>query len=151
MNMHDAMPNGTASEYLGTARETGEILKKAGSAVPAMAVPVIELEKVVAELVARQAETIVETISARIVQRVFAEIKARERVALPTAVSDADPIERLPMPTRVITALHRLGIETIRQLTELRQEDLLRVRSLGEGSVHQVIRILALHGRKLTV
>jgi DNA-directed RNA polymerase alpha subunit len=107
------------------------------------------LESVVSELVARQAEAIVETISARILQRFFAEIRARERSTPPVILVDSDPIERIPMATRAVTALHRIGVKTVGQLLAMREEDLRKVRSIGEGSVTQLVRILALYGRRM--
>jgi DNA-directed RNA polymerase alpha subunit len=107
------------------------------------------LERVVSELVARRAEAIVETISARILQRFFVEVRARERSGPPVILVDSDPIERIPMATRAITALHRIGVRTVGELTRLTEADLRNIRSIGEGSVAQLIRILALYGRRL--
>jgi DNA-directed RNA polymerase alpha subunit len=107
------------------------------------------LESVVSELVARQAEAIVETISARILQRFSAEIRAREKFVPVAILVDCDPIEKIPMATRAVTALHRIGVQTVGQLLAMREADLRKVRSIGEGSVSQLVRILALYGRRL--
>jgi DNA-directed RNA polymerase alpha subunit len=108
-----------------------------------------QLESVVSELVARQAEAIVETISARILQRFHAELRARERSAPPVILVDSDPIEKIPMANRAITALHRIGVSTVGELIAMKEADLRKVRSIGEGSVTQLVRILALYGRRL--
>jgi DNA-directed RNA polymerase alpha subunit len=107
------------------------------------------LENIVSELVAKQAEAIVETISARILQRFHTEIRARERSGPPVILVDSDPIERIPMATRAVTSLHRIGVTTVGQLLAMREDDLRKVRSIGEGSVTQLVRILALYGRRL--
>jgi len=148
--MHDTLINGqTGDRALVRRSGSDESRKPLDVRQPRTDSQQEQLEGVVAELVARQAEAIVETISARILQRISAEFRALERSAPPTMLSEADPIERIPIPTRVMKALRRLGVRTIGQLTEMREEDILGVPSLGEGSVRQLNRILALYGRKM--
>jgi len=107
------------------------------------------LEKLVAEAVARQTETLTETLVETIVQRVIDELAQRENCDPISRVEDSDPIDRLPLPTRVAKVMRRMGVRTVGQLTALREEDLMYLRNLGAASLRQLNRILALFGRSL--
>ncbi|HEY3899252.1 MAG TPA: DNA-directed RNA polymerase subunit alpha C-terminal domain-containing protein [Chthoniobacter sp.] len=147
--MHDVGSTGNTSRSTVARRATSERHFDHETAGLPVELTAQRLESVVSELVARQAEAIVETISARILQRFFTEIRARERSAPAVILVDSDPIEKIPMATRAVTALHRIEVKTVGQLTALREDDLRKVRSIGEGSVTQLVRILALYGRRL--
>ncbi|MEJ5186328.1 MAG: DNA-directed RNA polymerase subunit alpha [Candidatus Geothermincolales bacterium] len=59
------------------------------------------------------------------------------------------PIEELELPVRVLNCLHRGGINTIGQLIEKTEEDLLALRSFGARSIEDVKEKLAKVGLSL--
>ena len=47
-------------------------------------------------------------------------------------------VDELDLPTRVINALIKHGVETVKQLTAMQDEDFAKVRGLGKKSVDEL-------------
>jgi hypothetical protein len=60
-----------------------------------------------------------------------------------------DPVEELDLPIRAYHALVRNGVRTVDSLCELTEDEFLRMRNVGEGSLRDVKAILARHGLAL--
>lgn len=51
---------------------------------------------------------------------------------------DTMMVDELDLPTRVINALIRQGIETVKQLSEMKDEDFAQIRGLGKKSIEEL-------------
>jgi len=70
----------------------------------------------------------------------------------PTGGKDLErSIEELELPVRVLNCLHRGGINTVGQLVEKTEEDLLALRSFGARSIEDVKEKLAKEGLALLI
>lgn len=58
-------------------------------------------------------------------------------------------LDELELDTRSMNCLKRAHVETVGQLLEFTAEDLLALRSMGAGSVKNIIEALAQYGLKL--
>jgi DNA-directed RNA polymerase subunit alpha len=63
--------------------------------------------------------------------------------------ADARPIEHLELTVRSYNCIKRAGIDTVGQLLERSEADLMRLWSFGAGSLANVVAALAVHGLKL--
>ena len=61
---------------------------------------------------------------------------------------DEVSLEELRLPTRTVNALKKAGINTLADLAERSEDDLLRVRNLGEKSIREIIALLEKEGLK---
>jgi RNA polymerase sigma factor (sigma-70 family) len=59
------------------------------------------------------------------------------------ALPDEVPLERLDLPVRVYHALRRGGIRTVNELLVLREEELLRLRNIGEKALSEIHRAIS--------
>jgi DNA-directed RNA polymerase subunit alpha len=57
-------------------------------------------------------------------------------------------LEELHLPTRTINALRKAGIKTLGDLADRSEDDLLRIRNLGEKSIREIIALLEKEGLK---
>ncbi len=57
-------------------------------------------------------------------------------------------LEELRLPTRTVNALKKAGINTLADLSERSEDELLRVRNLGEKSIREIIALLEKEGLK---
>jgi DNA-directed RNA polymerase subunit alpha len=56
-----------------------------------------------------------------------------------TVVTPADrPIEELDLNTRPFNCLKRAGIKTLRELTQMSEDDMIRIRNLGSKSIQEI-------------
>ena len=55
-------------------------------------------------------------------------------------------LEELRLPTRTVNALRKAGIKTLGDLADRSEDDLLRVRNLGEKSIREIISLLEKEG-----
>ncbi len=61
---------------------------------------------------------------------------------------DEISLEELRLPTRTVNALKKAGISTLADLADRSEDDLLRVRNLGEKSIREIIALLEKEGLK---
>ena len=66
------------------------------------------------------------------------------------AAADNRPIEHLELTVRSYNRLKRAGIDTVGELLECTEADLMALWSFGVGSLDDVVARLAVHGLKLT-
>lgn len=59
---------------------------------------------------------------------------------------DEISLEELRLPTRTINALRKAGIKTLAELADKPEDELLRVRNLGEKSIREIISLLEKEG-----
>ncbi len=59
-----------------------------------------------------------------------------------SVMADEVALEELHLPTRTINALKKSGIKTLGDLADRSEDDLLRVRNLGEKSIREIIALL---------
>ena len=57
-------------------------------------------------------------------------------------------LEELHLPTRTVNALRKAGIKTLGDLADRSEDDLLRIRNLGEKSIREIIALLEKEGLK---
>lgn len=62
--------------------------------------------------------------------------------------ADEVVLEELHLPTRTINALKKAGIKTLGDLADRSEDDLLRVRNLGEKSIREILSLLEKEGLK---
>lgn len=62
--------------------------------------------------------------------------------------ADEVALEELHLPTRTINALRKAGIKTLGDLADRSEDDLLRVRNLGEKSIREILALLEKEGLK---
>lgn len=58
------------------------------------------------------------------------------------ALADEVALEELHLPTRTINALKKSGIKSLGDLADRSEDDLLRIRNLGEKSIREIISLL---------
>jgi DNA-directed RNA polymerase subunit alpha len=58
-------------------------------------------------------------------------------------------IEEMELSLRPYTCLKKAGIKTVRDLTEMTEDDMLKVRNLGRKSLDEVIHKLSLYSLTL--
>ena len=73
----------------------------------------------------------------------------RQRLGLGVELQDNSLIALLPLPCRLIHALHCAGVETLGSLNGVSEDELCRWRNIGPTSVKQLRKLLALSGRSL--
>lgn len=61
---------------------------------------------------------------------------------------DEVALEELHLPTRTINALRKAGIKTLGDLADRSEDDLLRIRNLGEKSIREILALLEKEGLK---
>ena len=66
----------------------------------------------------------------------------------PKMQADEVALEELHLPTRTINALRKSGIKTLGDLADRSEDDLLRVRNLGEKSIREILSLLEREGLK---
>lgn len=66
----------------------------------------------------------------------------------PKMQADEVALEELHLPTRTINALRKSGIKTLGDLADRSEDDLLRVRNLGEKSIREILSLLEKEGLK---
>lgn len=62
--------------------------------------------------------------------------------------ADEVMLEELHLPTRTINALRKAGIKTLGDLSDRTEDDLLKVRNLGEKSIREILSLLEKEGLK---
>lgn len=62
--------------------------------------------------------------------------------------ADEVSLEELHLPTRTINALRKAGIKTLGDLADRSEDELLRVRNLGEKSIREILNLLQKEGLK---
>lgn len=62
--------------------------------------------------------------------------------------ADEVVLEELHLPTRTINALRKAGIKTLGDLADRGEDELLRVRNLGEKSIREILSLLEKEGLK---
>ncbi len=60
----------------------------------------------------------------------------------PSVPADEIALEELHLPTRTINALRKAGIKTLGDLADRSEDDLLRIRNLGEKSIKEILSLL---------
>lgn len=68
--------------------------------------------------------------------------QTQEAVSGANLSADEVALEELHLPTRTINALRKAGIKTLGDLADMSEDDLLRVRNLGEKSIREIIALL---------
>jgi len=68
--------------------------------------------------------------------------QTQEAVSGSSLSADEVALEELHLPTRTINALRKAGIKTLGDLADMSEDDLLRVRNLGEKSIREIIALL---------
>lgn len=74
-----------------------------------------------------------------------ADLQVSAQAQLP---ADEVALEELHLPTRTINALRKSGIKTLGDLADRSEDDLLRIRNLGEKSIREIIALLEKEGLK---
>jgi len=69
-----------------------------------------------------------------------------EEDSTPKIPVDEVALEELHLPTRTINALRKAGIKTLGDLADRTEDELLRVRNLGEKSIREIISLLEKEG-----
>ena len=64
----------------------------------------------------------------------------------PNVQADEVVLEELRLPTRTINALRKSGIKTLGDLSDRSEDDLLKVRNLGEKSIREILALLEKEG-----
>ncbi len=79
----------------------------------------------------------------------LAEMNAEEQTGSGVKLSPDDVVlEELHLPTRTINALRKAGIKTLGDLADRSEDDLLRIRNLGEKSIREIFALLEKEGLK---
>ena len=68
--------------------------------------------------------------------------------ATPKIPVDEVSLEELHLPTRTINALRKAGIKTLGDLGDRSEDELLRIRNLGEKSIREILELLEKEGLK---
>lgn len=76
------------------------------------------------------------------------EATASESTMSTQTQADEVVLEELHLPTRTINALKKAGIKTLGDLADRSEDDLLRVRNLGEKSIREILALLEKEGLK---
>lgn len=66
----------------------------------------------------------------------------------PKLNADEIVLEELNLPTRTVNALRRTGIKTLGDLADRGEDELLRIRNLGEKSIREILGLLEKEGLK---
>jgi len=76
------------------------------------------------------------------------EANSNESTMSTQTQADEVVLEELHLPTRTINALKKAGIKTLGDLADRSEDDLLRVRNLGEKSIREILSLLEKEGLK---
>lgn len=104
----------------------------------------IEIRNMVVEEVARQAYEAERRLKEHVERLLLVEPpQGTPRKEL----ADEDSLDELDIPTRSITALHRIGITDIKTLCSIGEYDLRRIRGLGRKGAMEILARVKYHGR----
>jgi DNA-directed RNA polymerase subunit alpha len=74
--------------------------------------------------------------------KLMEEEESEEVASVASVPADEVSLEELHLPTRTINALKKSGIKTLGDLADRSEDDLLRIRNLGEKSIREIIALL---------